>query len=407
MEETPYIRVGINYYKKINPPKISGEETKRLAKWNQKTIIQDHGKKLLDEIPAFDGFCCIPSHLDYKRKIGRFYNTYNEIPFHPVEQRVSAKEIPTTMEFLKHIFGNQLELGLDYIKLLYEKPTQKLPILCLVSKKRSTGKSTFVSFLKAIFDLNATFIKGDAFESQFNSDWVDQLLVAIDEVLFKKQANTERLKYLSTAIYDKLEKKGLDRIEIEIFLKLILCSNNEDNFIIIDENEERFWVRKIPPVKRENPDLLKDLTKEIPAFLRYLIDRPFYTKKETRMWFKPEDLRTSALDRLVARNNKLEAKMIELFYEYFQAIDSAKEITVVPSDVIQMVKRMFGFSNCKRNDVRTILKKNWGLTPQSNSLTYEKTNLNIDEAFVSISATGRYYTIDKFFISEKFDELMN
>lgn len=174
---------------------------------------------------------------------------------------------------------------MDYIKILLEKPTQMLPILCLVSKERATGKSTFIKWLKAIFGLNMTYIKGDSFSSQFNSDWTSMLVVAIDEVFFDKEEITERLKYLSTTNKDKMEAKGKDREEVDFFAKFILCSNNEDNFIQIDENEIRFWILKVNPIKTENTEFLNNLISEIPFLLKHLIQRKFYSRKQTRMWF--------------------------------------------------------------------------------------------------------------------------
>jgi hypothetical protein len=82
-----------------------------------------------------------------------------------------------------------------------------LPILCLVSKERSTGKSTFIKWLKSIFGLNMTYIKGDSFNSQFNSDWASMLIVAIDEVFFDKKEITERLKYFPQQIKIKWKPK--------------------------------------------------------------------------------------------------------------------------------------------------------------------------------------------------------
>ncbi len=124
---------------------------------------------------SMTAFCCIPSHLQYQQIIQGFYNVYNEIPYQPIketpEQTTLLEKIPFSLRFMEHIFGEQLELGLDYIKILLQYPTQILPILCLVSKERSTGKSTFIKWLKSIFGLNMTYIKGDSFSSQFNSDW--------------------------------------------------------------------------------------------------------------------------------------------------------------------------------------------------------------------------------------------
>ncbi|WP_245737204.1 primase-helicase family protein [Maribacter orientalis] len=191
---------------------------------------------------------------------------------------------------MKHIFGKHYELGLDYLQLLYTKPVQVLPILCLVSKERSTGKSTFLKWLKAIFDNNMTYLTNDSFSSQFNADWANKLLICIDEVLLNKEELTERIKYLSTTNINKLEAKGKDKREVEFFGKFVPCSYNEDNFIKIDENETRFWVLKIPVLKKEETDFLNRLISEIPAFLYYMQKRQLSSEHTTRMWFTPKQV---------------------------------------------------------------------------------------------------------------------
>ena len=376
-------------------------------KWSRETIIQDHGKKIIYDIPKYDGFCCIPNHLKYQKTIENFYNIYNEIPHQPSISRVSVDEIPFSISFLQHIFGNQVDLGLDYLKVLLENPTQILPILCLVSKERATGKTTFLKWMKEIFGRNMTYIKGDSFNSQFNSDWASMLLIAIDEVFFDRKEITERLKYLSTTNKDKLENKGKDREEIDFFGKFILCSNNEDNFIQIDENEIRFWVLKINPIKLENTEFLQNLISEIPQFLSFLIHRKFHSQKKSRMWFSPDEIKTKALQKLVFKNgNKLEAKMVELLYEFFES-NEVQEISVVPQDILNMLNRMFRQLNFSRNDVRTILKDKWKLEPQKNGLTYIRYDIDYSGNFCENNAVGRYFKISKNFILEKYVDLLN
>ena len=402
-----YIRVGTTYYKLIERPQISGDKITSLVKWSRETIVQDHGKKIIYDIPKYDGFCCIPNHLKYQKTIENFYNIYNEIPHQPSISRVSVDEIPFSISFLQHIFGNQVDLGLDYLKILLENPTQILPILCLVSKERATGKTTFLKWMKEIFGRNMTYIKGDSFNSQFNSDWASMLLIAIDEVFFDRKEITERLKYLSTTNKDKLENKGKDREEIDFFGKFILCSNNEDNFIQIDENEIRFWVLKINPIKLENTEFLQNLISEIPQFLSFLIHRKFYSQKKSRMWFSPDEIKTKALQKLVFKNgNKLEAKMVELLYEFFES-NEVQEISVVPQDILNILNRMFRQLNFSRNDVRTILKDKWKLEPQKNGLTYIRYDIDYSGNFCENNVVGRYFKISKNFILEKYVDLLN
>ena len=406
-EKIPYIRVGTTYYKLIERPQISGDKTLTLSKWSRETIIHDHNKKYIFDIPKYDGFCCIPNHLDYQRTIDNFYNIYNAIPYHPSLSKVTIEKIPFTISFLEHIFGKQIDLGLDYLKILLEHPTQILPILCLVSKERATGKTTFLKWLKEIFGLNMTYIKGDSFSSQFNSDWASMLLIAIDEVFFDRKEITERLKYLSTTNKDKLENKGKDREEIDFFGKFILCSNNEDNFIQIDENEIRFWILKINPIKSENTEFLENLKIEIPLFLKFLIDRPFFSPKKTRMWFASEEIKTKALQKLVFKNaNKLEYKMVELLFEFFES-NEENEINVVPQDILNMLTKMFKQTYFTRNDVRNILKDKWKLEPQKNGLTYIRYDIDYSGNFCQNNSVGRYFTITKNFISTKSVDLLN
>ena len=406
-DSIPYIRVGTTYYKLIERPQISGDKTLTLTRWSRETIIHDHNKKYIFDIPKYDGFCCIPNHLNYQKTIENFYNIYNKIPHQPTLAKVTVEEIPFTISFLEHIFGKQIDLGLDYMKILLEKPTHILPILCLVSKERATGKTTFLKWLKEIFGLNMTYIKGDSFNSQFNSDWASMLLIAIDEVFFDRKEITERLKYLSTTNKDKLENKGKDREEIDFFGKFILCSNNEDNFIQIDENEIRFWILKINPLKTENTEFLENLKNEIPTFLRFLIDRAFSSTKKSRMWFASEEIKTKALQKLVFKNaNKLEYKMVELLFEFFEANDD-KEINVVPQDILNMLNRMFKQNYFTRNDVRNILKDKWNLEPQKNGLTYIRYDIDYSGNFYQNNSVGRYFTISKNFILTKSVDLLN
>ena len=406
-ENIPYIRVGTIYYKLIERPQISGDSAITLAKWSREIIVQDHGKKYIYDVPKYDGFCCIPNHLVYKKTIGNFYNMYKEVPIQPSISKVSIEEIPYSISFLHHIFRKQIDLGLDYLKILLEKPIQVLPILCLVSKERATGKTTFLKWLKEIFGLNMTYIKGDSFNSQFNSDWASMLLIAIDEVFFDRKEITERLKYLSTTNKDKLENKGKDREEIDFFGKFILCSNNEDNFIQIDENEIRFWVLKIKPIKSENTEYLENLKNEIPLFLKFLIDRPFFSPKKTRMWLESSDIKTKALQKLVFKNgNKLESKMVELLYEFFESSED-QEINVVPQDILNMINRMFKQTYYTRNEVRNVLKNKWKLEPQKNGLAYIRYDIDYSGHFCQNNSVGRYFNISRNFIFEKYVDLLN
>lgn len=170
-----FIRVGTTLYKIVDQPRIDGGYVRKRIAWNSETLRQDYGKDYMAGIPKYDGFCTVPDHVGYKPVVGKFLNLYE-----PISHRLQEGDFPCIRSLVEHIFGEQYELGMDYLQLLYLYPIQKLPILLLVSEERNTGKSTFLNFLKAIFQNNVTFNTNEDFRSQFNSDWAGKLLIMVD-----------------------------------------------------------------------------------------------------------------------------------------------------------------------------------------------------------------------------------
>ncbi len=124
------------------------------------------------------------------------------------------------------------------------------------------------------------------------------------------------------------------------------------------------------------------------------------------MWFKPEDLMTPALKRLMwLHNNQLEKRIIELFFEIFDSLDT-EIIEVTPNDISNIL-RLYDKYRAPAAEIRKILKKNWNLKPQSNSMKYTRIIAGNYGDFMEVqSCKGRYYTIEKNFILGKYDELM-
>lgn len=398
VKKIPYIRVGVTYYKKIEQPLASGDKFTTLAYWNITTIKQDESTEILSSIPKFDSYCTIPNHLNYQQVIGNSYNKYE-----PFEHKAIKGKCDKTLKFFEHIFGEQLEIGLDYFKLLLEKPTQILPILCLVSESRNTGKTTFLNYCKAFFGANMTINTNEDFRSQFNSDWSNKLIIGVDEVLLDKREDSERIKSLSTAKTNKTEAKGKDKIESDFFGKFILCSNNEDSFIKIDQEEIRYWVRKVPKLENDNTNLLQELIDEIPAFIYFITKRPYYTICKSRMWFTPEQIETDALKR-VKNNNKtsIEKELIEIVKEELGKFELDK-ICFTNQDLLQTLKE--SGIRVTRHQITQILKDKWHLEPNVTPSTYFRyyygmtndNNLSMQQE----TKKGRYYTFTTEFLNKQ------
>ena len=203
---------------------------------------------------------------------------------------------------------------------------------------------------------------------------------------------------MSTSQSYKTESKGVDKVEGFFFGKFILCSNNEENFIRVDKDEIRYWVRNVPQLSDEveNPDLLKDLEKELPYFMYYINNRKIESPRKTRMWFTKDQIYTSALAKLVKGNKtylkkEIEENLIDDFIKY--------EVDELKFSLRDMVE------NLSKNNIRVstskvseVLKNHFNLESKNGS--YKKYNLTLmpnDKNYIvdSMNLKGRYFIFKK------------
>lgn len=312
-EAKNFMRVGDEYYELIPIPTIFGDTETKLYKRAKSTIKDDFGPKIFESIPKYKAFINVPSNTNYQQVINNCYNKY--APFtHEAEQG----DWSTIEFFLRHIFGEQYEFGLDYIQIIYQYPAQVLPILCLISKENKTGKTTMLDFMKQLFGENAVKVGNAELSNEFNAYTATRLVVGVDETFLEKKTTIEKIKMLSTSNRIAMQRKGVDHEEMFHFAKYILCSNNEENFIYANDEDVRYWVRKIPQIKREIPDIIMTLNEEIPAFLFFLNNRKISAPKTTRAWFDPAMLETEALRKLrIASKPTVEKEIHNLIRNMF------------------------------------------------------------------------------------------
>jgi hypothetical protein len=389
-----FLRIGTDYFKKVQVPLTIDESIDSLVKWSKQEIITDHSRNYLKKIPRYDGFCNIPDHLTYKESISDFYNIYHPLSHKPKKGNWKNIEI-----FLRHIFEDQFLLGLDYLSILYQYPTQTLPILALVSEEKDTGKSTFLHFLKLIFEKNVTINSNEDFRSRFNTDWSNKLIIAVDEVLLDNREDSERLKNLATAKSYKTEAKGKDKIETAFFGKIVLCSNNENDFVLIDSNEIRYWVRKINSLKvagsKPDPEFLKKLDKEIHAFVYTISTREILVPQTTRMWFSKAQIHTAALDKLIkGTTSSLLQEIIEVLKDLF-AVSDVDSISMGGKDLLNLLRENGVQSTIRK--INQIIKNKLHLEEKNSS--YEKYhvsyNVSNERYLNSTTERGRHFVFEK------------
>ncbi len=404
-----YFRAADSYYQYVEIPDQWGRIVRTFERREKKTIIEDNGKDIFKHIPKYMTFCNIPSHTDYQQVVHNCYNLY-----HPFEWEPEEGECPHTLQFIRHIFGTEKilldvsntessierwELGVDYLQLLFQKPQQVLPILCLVSVERQTGKTTFGDWLKEIFKENMAIVGNVDLKGDFNAHWLSKLIVAVDETKIDNDVVVERLKSLSTAKSAILNAKGKDQRSIPIFAKFILISNREDDFIRIDKEEIRFWVIKVPRLPDEERDvrLLKKMVAEIPQFLNYLNKRTIKAHEKERHWFESRLLVTEALRNVVARSKvTMEKQLMIAIAELFETA-GVPEITMPLTEIAALVKQQNN-----KSYVSETLKRMGYKAAESPSMKYfpriiERREMNgeISLACEYIKFKGRYFTFSR------------
>lgn len=362
-EDVPYVRVGTSYFKIIKKKDRYNIMRTELKVWTKDEIKDDHGKPFLKEIPKYDDFVIEPDNFNYKPTINNCYNLYSEFPFKPEKGSWYWTKI-----MLEHVFGEQLEAGLKYLQALYLHPRRILPILALISKTRGTGKTTFLNWINMMFGGNATIISPEDLKSQFNASYATKNVVCIEETTIEKEAATEKLKAISTSKYISYNQKYVNPTKLPLYCKIIIASNNEDRFVKIDDQEIRFFVRKLGMPKNDNANIEDNLIKEIPAFLHYLTKRPALDLSKSRMILTPDEIDNRWLRNVKDHSKNVLCKdLTEYLVELFQNSEK-KIIYASPSDIKEHWFK--GNHRIDLNYIKNTLRNDFEKTPVEKTMRY-------------------------------------
>ncbi len=375
-EANLYFRVADHYYKFLHIPNQYKQLEKVFNERKKTTIIDDHGKNFCKHIPKYEAFCNVPDHVNFQQVINNCFNVYSPLDFFPEEEECTADDCPTIIKFLTHIFGEKtasythpetgkkveyknLDLALDYLQIIYQQPWRKLPIICLVSKENSTGKTTFGNFLRHMFGANVAIVGNNDLSGDFNAHWATKNIVICDETKIDKQTVIEKIKSLSTAKKIFMNAKGRGQVELDCFLKFILITNNEENFITLNENDIRYWILKVPVLKNDNPNINEQFIEEMPSFLAFLNKRTLATENRSRMWFDPQLLKTDALKKVIAYSQPtIEKELRQYFKDLF--LDTGLEEIMMTQKVVH--KEVFN-NKYERNYLSNVLTNNLKVEP--------------------------------------------
>lgn len=384
--DLPYIMVGTNVFKKVISKDRYGVERTELTLWNRQTLREREGKDAIYNLPVYDKFIIEPNNLEFNSEISGCYNQYAPFEHSP---SISSGSWKWTEVLLRHVFGEQFELGLKYFQVLYLYPKQILPSLVLVSDERETGKSTFVDYLDILFGANMVVINPQDIGSSFNDSYGLKNIIAIEESRFDNTQTLEKLKALATQKKILVNPKGITPYSVPFFGKLVITSNDERKFIRMDEGEIRYWVRKIPTLNgSRNTNILEDLKAEIPHFLMSLSEMEAPDFSRSRMVFTSDEITTESLKGVKEESKPALYKgMYDKFEDIFNNDETLETLEFIPLDV----KDRFYLNNNQYDSdyIKRILKEHFKLRPGDNRRYRVLENSDV------IKKVGMAYTLER------------
>lgn len=318
-----FMRIGPDWVKVVQKKNQIGQVEQVIVPWKITEIQRDYKRypDFIEQIQRYDAFCNEPAcNGSYLRSVNNCYNL-----FEPLTWKAEEGPIGETLKFLKHLFqghgtidtpdgflpkenliaGDSFSVAMDWLTILVQNPKQPLPVPILVSPENNTGKSTFLLWLQILFGTNAVVLNNEQFKMKFNSHYITKFIIGIDESFLDvdKKSEKERLKQLVTARQVYMENKGQNVQRVDYYGKVVLCSNDADRVMKIDDGESRWFVNRVPVIQKKDPDLEKKLMAEMPAWLHYVQNRTVFHPREDRLWFKAESFITEQF-RIIVETTK-------------------------------------------------------------------------------------------------------
>ena len=330
-----YIRIGSDYFRIIEKPDRFGVTRTELKLWKKDEIKTDFGVEAPKIIRKYSDFALEPNNKGYQSIVHECYNLYRKFSHTPKEGSIEWSKI-----LMEHIFGDQFDLGMRYLQMLYLHPRHMAPILVLVSKERQTGKTTFVNWLNMIFGANMVIISPEDLQGQFNHSYATSNIIAVEETLIEKAIMVEKIKSLATCKFITVNQKFVNQFKIPFYGKIILTSNNEDKFARIDDEEIRFFIRKVGFPIKSNHFIEDKLVTEIPAFLHHLESLPPVDFSVDRSGFTPAELSNESLNAVKKESKSWLYKSLKILIEDM-FLNKLSGVNEFKADAMSLKKEFF------------------------------------------------------------------
>lgn len=243
-------------------------------------------------------------------------NRYNA--FKKPDVKLEKGQWPMTMILLKHIFGEQIDLGLEYYWVKRHKPTQALPAIALTGTEGG-GKTTFGDHQQMCFTNCKTIgiktLEGSDSAYLFGSQdiIIEESNAGGSSKLSNPDAILSDIKNMVTQCGKQIIVKNLhkDAVPKDYFAKVLMFTNDKSPIKMTGE-ATRFWVREVEKPE-EYEGFVEKLKAEVGHFLWYLDNefKPSRTESKERLWFNPKEYWTLAKDIAMKDSSTRESRAIK------------------------------------------------------------------------------------------------
>ena len=297
-----YLVVGTEYFK-------IDSESDRLLPWTKTIFEKDYGSNAVPPL-RYDKFGYKPDYLSEKfpYNLGADGRTRNSF-IRPTYQIVPG-EWKTIESGLRHGFGDQYELALQYCAILIAYPEAKLPAILFVGSEE-TGKSGIFAIFRLLVGPHVfKKVSVKKLESEFTDFLAQSQIVLCEEVGGFKDPKgmMDNLKdWITENGTQSVNPKYGKQFDSPIHTKFIFTSNNYDALELTGD-ATRFWVRELltKPKKLEGVNYYEAIEAEIGHFVHYLVKEIVPTIKlgesgqpcteKSRLYFTPEQIYTPIKD---------------------------------------------------------------------------------------------------------------
>ena len=211
--------------------------------------------------------------------------------------------------------------------------------------------------------------------------------MAVFEEISNAKSSVDKIKDMATTTRKTINCKNEPQREYDVNVHIIINSNNETGFINASDDDIRYWVRKVPKLKRYDPFFDKHLKAQAKDFFYFLATFPHIGDKKSRMWFDPKKLETSSLE-ILRKNSKSDCAKSIISWA-LDAIAEKGDFYATVSDILNFEPSLKRYSP---TDVRRALKTELGMESVSSD---SGNNISYTHYMTGRSTSGNPYRFDR------------